>query len=94
MEQCPKEQTHLLGNQLSNTPYYADSPKRHGTIILGKTKRTCVGQHTKVSRSGATVYMAGFPQPRHGPRKSAGASAKGEGGGDEGHNGSPTSGLR
>ena len=26
------EQAHQLGSQLSNTPYYADSPKRHGTL--------------------------------------------------------------
>ena len=32
-EQCPKEQTHQLGSQLSNTPYYADSPKRHETAV-------------------------------------------------------------
>jgi len=36
----PKEQTHQLGSQLSNTPYYADSPKRHETVIIEKTKRT------------------------------------------------------
>ena len=40
MEECPKEQTHQLGSQLSNTPYYADSPKRHETVIIEKTKRT------------------------------------------------------
>ena len=39
-EQCPKEQTHQLGSQLSNTPYYADSPKRHDTVTIEKTKRT------------------------------------------------------
>ena len=38
--ECPKEQTHQLGSQLSNTPYYADSPKRHETVIIEKTKRT------------------------------------------------------
>ena len=38
--ECPKEQTHQLGSQLSNTPDYADSPKRHETVILEKTKRT------------------------------------------------------
>ena len=30
-----------LGSQLSNTPYYPDSPKRHEAVIIGKTKRTC-----------------------------------------------------
>ena len=38
--ECPKEQTHQLGRQLSSTPYYADSPKRHVTVIIEKTKRT------------------------------------------------------
>ena len=38
--ECPKEQTHQLGSQLSNTPNYADSPNRHETVILEKTKRT------------------------------------------------------
>ena len=35
-----KEQTHQHGSQLSNTPYYADSPKRHVTVIVEKSKRT------------------------------------------------------
>ena len=38
--ECPEEQTHQLGSQLSNTPYYADSPKRHETAKIEKTKRT------------------------------------------------------
>ena len=29
-----------VGNQLSYTPYYAASPKRHATVIIEKTKRT------------------------------------------------------
>ena len=37
--ECPKEQTHQLDSQLSNTPYYADSQKRHETVIIEKTKR-------------------------------------------------------
>ena len=39
-EDRPKEQTHQLGSQISNTTYYADSPKRHETVKIGKTKRT------------------------------------------------------
>ena len=31
--ECPKEQTKQLGSQLSNTPYSADSPKRHETVM-------------------------------------------------------------
>ena len=38
--ECPKEQAHRLGSQLSNTPYYADIPKRHETVIIEKAKRT------------------------------------------------------
>ena len=38
--ECPKEQTHQLGSPLSNTPCYADSPKRRETVIIEKTKRT------------------------------------------------------
>ena len=30
-----------LGNQLSDTSYYADTPKRHVTVVVEKTKRTC-----------------------------------------------------
>ena len=31
---------HQLGNQLSDTPYYAASPKGHVTVVVEKTKRT------------------------------------------------------
>ena len=37
---CPKGQTQQLGSELPNTPYYADSPKRHETVTIEKTKRT------------------------------------------------------
>ena len=32
------EQIHQLGNQLSDTPNYAASPKRHVTVVVEKTK--------------------------------------------------------
>jgi len=35
---------HQLGNQLSDTPYYDYSPKRHVTVEVEKTKRTHPGQ--------------------------------------------------
>ena len=38
--ECPKEQTHQLGSQLSSTPYYADILNRHENVIIGKTKQT------------------------------------------------------
>ena len=54
----PKEQTHQLGSQLSNTPYYADSPKRHETVINEKTKRTlCNTRYT-------TMCTDSRPRPR------------------------------
>ena len=40
--ECPKEQTHQLGSQPSNTSHYANSPKRHETVMIEKTKRTTV----------------------------------------------------
>ena len=39
-EEWREEQTGQLGNQLSDTPYYADSPKRHVPVVVEKTKRT------------------------------------------------------
>ena len=39
-DRVSKEQIHQLGSQLSSTPYYADSPKCHETVIIEKIKRT------------------------------------------------------
>ena len=38
-EERRDERTHELGSHLSNTPYYADSAKRHVTVIVEKTKQ-------------------------------------------------------
>ena len=54
--ECPKEQTHQLGNQFSNTPYYADSPKRHETVVIKKTKRT----QSEVTRQAPTPNYLGY----------------------------------
>ena len=39
-EEWRGQQIHQLGNQLSDTPYYAGSPKRHVTVVDEKIKRT------------------------------------------------------
>ena len=39
-EEWRDEQIHQLGNQLSDTPYFAAVPKRHVTVVDEKIKRT------------------------------------------------------
>ena len=42
-EERRDEQTHQLGNQLSDSPYYADSPKRHIIVVLKDQMNTLPG---------------------------------------------------
>ena len=45
-EERRDEEIHQLGNQISYTPYYAASPKRHVTVVFEKTKRTGMREDT------------------------------------------------
>ena len=58
--ECPKEQTHQLSSQLSNTPYFADSPKRHVTVIIEKNEQC---QACKISRLTVRWPIISMPLP-------------------------------
>ena len=42
-EEWQDEQIHQLGNELSDSPYYAGSPKRRVTVVVQKTNRASNG---------------------------------------------------